>query len=192
MWHTPSGDRLATSVEGVDLRGIRRPVPDELEAGRAVVPESFEAFFEREHGDLFGALYLVTRNRHEAEELMQEAFLKLWERWDRVGALEDPTGYLYRTAMNAFRMRYRRAAVAARRVLHLVVPQVHDPLSEVEARDELDRVLVRLTPRQRAALVLTELLGFSTEEAARMLGVKAVTVRVLVSQARKAVREGQT
>lgn len=174
------------------MRGIRRPVPDELEAGRDVVPESFDAFFEREHDDLFGALYLVTRNRHEAEELMQEAFLKLWERWDRVGALEDPTGYLYRTAMNAFRMRYRRAAVAARRVLQLVVPQAHDPLNEVEARDELDRVLVRLTPRQRAALVLTELLGFSTEEAARILGVKAVTVRVLVSQARKAVREGQT
>jgi RNA polymerase sigma-70 factor (ECF subfamily) len=174
------------------MRGFRRPVPDEREAGPTAVPESFDAFFEREHGDLFGALYLVTRNRHEAEDLMQEAFLKVWERWDRVAFLEDPTGYLYRTAMNAFRMRYRRSAMAARRLLQLVAPRGGDPLDQVEDRDHIDRVLASLTPRQRAALVLTELLGYSTEDAAQMLGVKAVTVRVLVSQARKSLREGTT
>lgn len=173
----------------MDFPGIRRPVPDEREAGAAIVPESFDAFFEREHRDLFGALYVVTRDRHEAEDLMQEAFLKLWERWDRVGTLEDPTGYLYRTAMNAFRMRYRRAGVAARRALQFVAPRQHDPLAEVEERDDMDRVLRQLTPRQRAALVLTELLGYSTDDAGRLLGVKAVTIRVLVSQSRKAMRE---
>ena len=49
----------------------------------------------------FAALWLVTRNSHEAEEIMQDAFLKLWERWDRVNQMDDPTGYLYRTAMTA-------------------------------------------------------------------------------------------
>jgi RNA polymerase sigma-70 factor, ECF subfamily len=174
------------------MRGIRKPVPVEREAVTLAVPEPFDAFFEREHHDLFGALLLVTRDRHEAEDLMQEAFLKVWERWERVGTLEDPTGYLYRTAMNAFRMRYRRAAVAARRLLQLVDPRSTDPLEEVESRDEIDRVLVRFTPRQRAALVLTELLGYSSEDAGRMLGIKPVTIRVLVSQARKAVREEST
>jgi len=174
------------------MRGFGRPVPDEQEAGPTAVPESFDAFFERDHGDLFGALYLVTRDRHEAEDLMQEAFLKLWERWDRVGSLEDPTGYLYRTAMNAFRMGHRRSAMAARRVLQLIVPRGRNPLDQVDDRDQIDRVLTRLTPRQRAALVLTELLGYSTEDAGQMLGVKAVTIRVLVSQARKAVREEST
>lgn len=177
-------------MEGEQLRGIRRPVPDEKKAGSAAVPESFDAFFEREHGDLFGALFLVTRDRHEAEDLMQEAFLKLWERWDRVVSLEDPTGYLYRTAMNAFRMRYRRTAVAARRLFKLGIPRGPDPLDVVEDRDHVDRVLRELTPRQRAALVLTELLGYSTEDAGSLLGVKPVTIRVLVSQARKAAREG--
>jgi RNA polymerase sigma-70 factor (ECF subfamily) len=173
----------------VDVRGFRRRAPEERGVGTAALPESFDAFFEREHGGLFGALYLVTRDRHAAEDLMQEAFLKLWERWDRVAGLEDPTGYLYRTAMNAFRMRYRRAAVAARRLVQAVVPRARDPLDEVEERDEVDRVLLQLTPRQRAALVMTELLGYSTEAAGEILGVKPVTVRVLVSQARKALRE---
>jgi DNA-directed RNA polymerase specialized sigma24 family protein len=41
----------------------------------------FDEFFEVEHERLFKALYFVTGNRHDAEELIQDAFLKLWERW---------------------------------------------------------------------------------------------------------------
>ena len=60
----------------------------------------FAEFFERHHVRLYRAMWLVTRNRHEAEELMQDAFVRLWERWDRVRSLPDPEGYLYRTALN--------------------------------------------------------------------------------------------
>src|SRR5205823_12049424 len=83
----------------------------ELEGSRS----GFETFFQAEHGRLVRALYLVAGNAHEADELAQEAFLKVWERWNRVITMEDPVGYLYRTAMNAFRSRLRRAVVAARR-----------------------------------------------------------------------------
>lgn len=51
--------------------------------------ESFEVFFRARHGDLFTALWPVTRDRQGAEEIMQDAFLRVWERWDRVAALED-------------------------------------------------------------------------------------------------------
>ena len=80
---------------------------DELEASR-----TFEAFYQAEARTLFRRLWLVTANRAEAEELMQDAFLKVWERWDHVSAMDDPVGYLYRTAMNLFRKRYRRATLA--------------------------------------------------------------------------------
>jgi RNA polymerase sigma-70 factor, ECF subfamily len=75
----------------------------------------FDDFFEEEHERLYKALYFVTGNRHDAEELMQDAFLRLWERWDSMGRIEDPTGYLYRVALNGFRMRRRRAATALRK-----------------------------------------------------------------------------
>ncbi|SRR6266571_2751662 len=147
---------------------------------------SFEEFFRDEHARLLRALFLVTGNEDEAEELMQEAFLKVWERWERVGRLEDPTGYLYRTAMNAFRSRYRRAVLAARRVVGLGPGR--DAFAAADERDLVARALATLTPRQRAALVLTELLGYGSEEAGRLLGVKGVTARVLASQARAALR----
>lgn len=78
----------------------------------------FEVFFEQQHERLFRALWLLTRNRQEAEEVMQDAFLRLWERWDRVAAGSDSVGYLYRTAMNVWKSRLRRAAVAARKAIH--------------------------------------------------------------------------
>jgi RNA polymerase sigma factor (sigma-70 family) len=146
---------------------------------------SFEVFYEAEHDGLFGALHLITRNSHEAEELMHDAFLKVWERWERVREMDSPTGYLYRTAMNAFRGRYRRAAMS-RRLLGWAYKR--DPLEEVESRDELDRALAALTVRQRAAVILTELLDFTSEEAGRLLGVRPGTVRVLAQHARDTLR----
>ena len=147
----------------------------------------FESFFLDEHRRLFAALGMVTGNPAEAEELMQEAFLKLWERWDRISEIDDPTAFLYRIAMNLFRNRYRRA----KRALKAVVAPVDAPdaFAVVEDRDLLVRALRDVTPRERAAIVLTAFLGYSSEEAGRMLGMKAPTVRVLASRARASVRQ---
>src|SRR6266581_3872558 len=77
----------------------------------------FEDLFASEHERLFRALYLITGSAQESEELMQDAFLKVWERWDRISLYENPGGYLYRVAINGAWSRYRRAALAARRTL---------------------------------------------------------------------------
>ena len=148
---------------------------------------SFEAFFEATHADLFAALWLVTRNRHEAEEIMQDAFMAMWTRWDRLSEIENPTGYLYRTAMNAFRSRGRRAAVALRKGVHLM--PADDALARVEEREASVSALAPLTPKQRAAVVLTVILDFTSEEAGDLLGVRPSTVRVLAGRGRAQLRE---
>src|SRR2546422_1331093 len=164
-------------------RLLRPQATGSMEDGR-MAGEGFEAFYEAERDGLFGALVLITGNRHEAEEIAQDAFLALWERWDRVSGLEDPTGYLYRTAMNGFRKRRRRAALAVRHVLHLTPAE--DLFAQADARQVVAQALAGISRRQRAALVLTELLGFSSEEAGRALGIRPVTVRGLASQGRAA------
>ena len=164
------------------LRLVSAGAPAAAEAAR-----SFEAFFETESRTLFRRLWLVTGNRAEAEEIMQDAFLKLWERWDRVRLVDDPIGYLYRTAMNVFRRRYQRAVMAMKRVVG-AGPGV-DEFAEADERHVVRKALAELSPRQRAALVLTEMLGFSSEEAGKTLGVKASTVRALASQGRTAFRK---
>lgn len=157
------------------------PASEPLEASR-----SFETFYDAESRTLFRRLWLVTGNRGEAEELMQDAFLKVWERWEQVGAMEDPVGYLYRTAMNLFRKRYRRAVLAIRRSMGLAPSR--DDFADADDRETVRQVLSTLPPRQRAALVLTELLGFSPDDAGRALGVQASTVRSLSHQGRASFR----
>jgi len=151
------------------------------------VAQIFDDFFEIEHERLLGALYVVTGDLNEAEDLMQEAFVKVLQRWDVVQSLTDPTGYLYRTAMNVFRTRYRRSRMAIRRMAS-ISRRDRDPFDEVEIREDVRLALTTLTPRQRAAIVLTELLGYPPSEAARALGVKASTVRALTTQARSTLR----
>jgi len=84
--------------------------------------------------------------------------------------------------------RVRRASVAVRKAIHALPPD--DAIAAVEERETVVRALARLTPRQRAAIVLTELLEFSSDEAAEALGVRPSTVRVLAKRARDALREG--
>jgi RNA polymerase sigma-70 factor, ECF subfamily len=151
------------------------------------IPLAFEEFYETERERLFRALLLVTHDWPEAEDLMQEAFVRAWERWDRVGTLDDPVGYLFKTAMNLHRSAIRRAVAAAKRSLR--APGEHDPFERVIDRDEAVRSLAALTPRQRAAIVVTELLGYSSEEAGTILGIRPGTVRTLISQARAALQE---
>lgn len=59
--------------------------------------DTFEEFFSAERDRLFRALCLITGSRDESEDVAQEAFLRVLERWDRVGGMEDPAGYLHRT-----------------------------------------------------------------------------------------------
>jgi RNA polymerase sigma-70 factor (ECF subfamily) len=146
----------------------------------------FESFFETERRRLFRALYLMSGSIHEAEELTQDAFLKLWERWDRVSAMTDPDGYLYRTAMNLFRSRARRVLRAAK--TSFLFEGSTEPYSAADARDAVVRAVALLTPRQRQALVLTDLLDTDTDEAAILMRVSPSTVRSLVSEAHKRLR----
>lgn len=146
----------------------------------------FDEFVEDEYQRLYKALYFVTGNREDAEDIAQDAFLKLWERWDQIDRIDDPTGYLFRVALNGFRMRRRRAATALRKLTPTRTER--DEFSEAEMRADVRRLLLGLSARQRAALLLVDLLGYPSEEAARILRVRPSTVRNLASQGRKALR----
>jgi RNA polymerase sigma-70 factor (ECF subfamily) len=80
-------------------------------------PLDFATFFADEHRGLFRLLCFVTGNGADAADLMQDAFLKLWERWDRVEQMADPRAYLFRVALNGSRKRTPAALRAARRLV---------------------------------------------------------------------------
>jgi len=147
----------------------------------------FESFFQAEYARLCQALYLLTRDPFEAEDLAQETMTRVLERWDRVKGMESPVGYAYRTALNLNRKRLRRIAVRARRVFAAIPSEDHS--GAVGDQRDVQLALSRLPAGQREALVLVDWLAMDTEQAGRVLGVEATTVRVRIHRARSSLRE---
>ena len=157
-----------------------------LEGATPVTVLSFEEFFEAEHVRLSRALYLLTGSSTEADELTQEAMVRLYERWDKVRRMASPQGYLFRTAMNLHRSRLRLLASRARHILQPTPSP--DPADVAQSRDSLARALASLPAGQRGAVVLVEWLGMDPQEAAATLGIKPGSLRARLSRAKAALR----
>ena len=121
----------------------------------------------------------------EAEDLAQESFARTLKHWRRVRMGSRPEGYVYRVA---FRLLRRRGGLPDE-------PLDADPGSD--SRDATveeivaDRLLARaaleaMPPRRRACVVLVGYLGFTSEEAAEVLGTESSTVRKQLLRARRA------
>ena len=133
--------------------------------------------------------YLLTGDRTRAEDLVQEAFVRILARVRRV---RDPNllrAYLTRTLVNLAKNSYRsqgrlRAFLASGRGL----PPESSSLPELEVRDELLRNLMKLPYRQRAALVLRYCEDRSEAEVAEALGTSSKAVRSLVGRGLDTIR----
>jgi RNA polymerase sigma factor (sigma-70 family) len=146
---------------------------------------------------VWGLCYRMTGERQAADELAQEALARAVERGGEAGDFEP---WLYRVATNVCLDWLRRRAVE-RRVLRLVDPVDLDeaPFAGADAESRLLRrddlrlavmtSLQALPPRQRAVLLLREVLDRSTEETAQTLGLSAANVKVLLHRARARLDE---
>jgi len=151
--------------------------------------ETFEDFFHANYERLLRAMYLATGNRHEAEDLAQDAMARVLERWDRVREIEDPVGYVFRVALNRRRSLLRRVAVAIRRTPPSDSEPAIEPTTSVDDRDAIRRALRVLPDNQREALVLCDWLGMTDAEAGEVLRASAGAVRTRLHRARAAMRE---
>jgi RNA polymerase sigma-70 factor, ECF subfamily len=149
--------------------------------------DDFEPFFSAEYRRLAKAMLLVSGDPSEAEDLAQEAFARVYARWDEVMKMDSPTGYLYRTALNLHRKRVRWSSMRARRG----VPerQRPDELQAAEDRSDILRAVSGLPRAQREALVLVDWLGMDVAQVAALLGIQPVSLRVRLHRARAALRE---
>jgi RNA polymerase sigma-70 factor (ECF subfamily) len=163
------------------MREVALPIETRAEA------REFESFFRAEYRSLCQALVLLVGDAFEAEEIAQETMTRVLERWDRVGAMESPAGYAYRTALNLQRKRIRRLAVRAKRRFASV------PVADIGAgasdRHDVRRALQQLPDGLRAALILVDWLDMDTDEAGRILDLKPASVRVRLHRARSALRD---
>lgn len=145
--------------------------------------DSFAAIFNTHHRDAVRLAYLLTSDADQAEDIVSEAFAKVYRQW-QAGRVEDVGAYLRRavanTANSKLRRRYLERREAARRTGDdRGVRTVDDDAAD---RDAVWQALQRLPDKQRAAVVLRYYEDLSVEETAAVLGVSEGTVKSQVSR----------
>jgi RNA polymerase sigma-70 factor (ECF subfamily) len=153
-------------------------VPSRGEAGPGG-GDGFEAVYRASYSRLVGQLYVVTTNRAEAEEVVQEAFARLWARWDQVGGYENIEAWVRRVATNVAIGRWRR--IARERPLQEATAAADDPMG---SDSEVLLALRSIPIHQRSALFLHHVVGLSVEEVADEMSSKPGTVKSWLSRGR--------
>jgi RNA polymerase sigma-70 factor (ECF subfamily) len=149
-----------------------------------VVP-LFDDFFASKYESLVRALFLITGDLGEAEDSVQEGMARALQHWDRVGEMTSPAGYVYATAVNFHRRTMRRHLLQKGVIESLPRSRAApDPHSALEIRSALQTLPVR----QRSALVLVDWLGFTSEEAAGVLGIRASALRTRLHRGRQTLK----
>lgn len=136
---------------------------------------------------LIGFLTVLGGNRADAEEVAQDAFVKLMQHWPKVREYDDPQAWLRTVGARLMISRLRRRQVAARG-LHLL-GQARTPQSQAQSTDRLDIAagLAALTVDQRAVLLLHHVHDLSVDDVARQLRVPVGTVKSRLARARAAL-----
>lgn len=152
--------------------------------------ESFATVFNAHHREAVRLAYLLTGDHHQAEDIVADAFTKVWKQWEK-GRVDNVRAYLRRAVVNEsnskLRRRYLERREAAKRSgddrgVRLVDEHAAD-------RDQVWHALQRLPERQRAAVVLRYYEDMSEAEAADVLGVSVGTVKSQTSRGLDRLRE---
>lgn len=154
--------------------------------------KDFRAFVDHRSGALFRRAYLLTGDRHRAEDLVQSALAKAASKWTRLRRQDRAEAYVQRIIYNDYASWWRRRA----KITELASSNVPDqPLAgaghdhQTELKMIVHAALYRLTPRQRAVLVLRYLEDLSETECAQLLDISVGAVRSQNHRALARLRE---
>ena len=137
--------------------------------------EGFEAFWSRERDRVRRALALTLGDGDLASDAVDEAMVRAYARWGRVGGLRDPAGWVYRVGLN-----WARSALRKRRLRPTVSTERLDRAQDNPAADEgldLWAAVETLSVEHRAVVVLRFYLDWSVEQIAAALQLPAGTVK---------------
>lgn len=152
------------------------------------VPGAFDRFYRDEYRQVVAVIYGLTGSRWVAEDLAQDAFLRVHRDWARVEQMESPSGWVRRIAINLARSRFRRLAAEGAALLRLG-PPVAVTMAPISSEfEEFWREVRRLPERQSQVLVLRYIDDLAVDQIAGVLRIAQGTVRALLHQGRERLR----
>jgi len=146
--------------------------------------DSFRDYVAARLVGLSRAAYLLTGDRHLAEDLVQQALVRVASRWERIAASGDPDAYVRRVLYTQHVSWWRRRRAVVDRP-HAQPPEraVADPAHATDTELTVRQALRRLSPRQRAVLVLRYFEDLTEAQTAEVLGCAVGTVKSTAREA---------
>jgi RNA polymerase sigma-70 factor (ECF subfamily) len=141
----------------------------------------FETWYRDEHPRLLGALTVVAGSGDIAADATAEAFVRAFERWDRVSEMASPGGWLYRVALNIVRRRARRLALE-HELLRRTRPTEEPPAM---VQPEVWEAVRDLPRQQRVAIALRYVLDLPEADVAELMGVTRGSASATLTTARR-------
>ncbi|MEH1054763.1 SigE family RNA polymerase sigma factor [Micromonospora sp. CPCC 206171] len=147
--------------------------------------DGFDEFYRGSRQRLLGFVYVLTGNVTEAQDAVQEAYIRAWQRWSTVSGYDDPEAWVRVVASRIAVSRWRSLRSRTRAYLrHGVEESVPGPGVDTV---EVVAALRRLPEEQRTALALYYLLGMPVAEVARQTEAPVGTVKARLSRGRAAL-----
>jgi RNA polymerase sigma factor (sigma-70 family) len=144
-----------------------------------------ELLFRRHYRGLVAALTVASGNRELAADSVQEAFVELCKRWDKIGRYDKPEAWLMRVAVNRVRSEQRSLGRRAAALLRLD-PQPEEMQPGIPP--DLAKAFRALPSRQRLACCLFYILDLSLEEVSQAMGISEGAVGSHLYRARTSLR----
>jgi RNA polymerase sigma-70 factor (ECF subfamily) len=149
---------------------------------------AFDEFYLGSRLHLLRQLTMMTGDREQAADVLQEAYARAWQRWRRVSRLADPAAWVRTVAWRVAISQHRRSLVASDRLRRYFTPEVAaDPAPVSDRTLDLRTALLLLSPEHRRALVLYEMCGLSVAQVAAETEVAEGTVKSRLARARTAL-----
>jgi RNA polymerase sigma-70 factor (sigma-E family) len=159
-------------------------------AARAeTAPSSLEELYRRHVDDALGLAYLLTGDRNLAEDLVQDAFVRVLGRFHDLRSRDAFWWYLRRTLVNLANSHFRRRRVERAWLERQRPEPAAPPGADLEERERVVAALMTLRPEQRAAVVLRYFEDLSEADTAEALGRPIGTVKSMVSRGMERLRE---
>jgi RNA polymerase sigma-70 factor (ECF subfamily) len=153
-------------------------------AGADVRTEAeFTGLYEKHFSELAAQVCAYLGDATEAQDLVQEAFLRAWQRWDKVGGYEEPVAWVRRVAWNLATSRHRRNQVARKFLQKSSAPE----MAPAASPDHVALVAaLKLVPaKRRQALVMHYMADMTVAAIAEATGAKEGTVKSWLHRGRK-------
>jgi RNA polymerase sigma-70 factor (ECF subfamily) len=163
-------------------RRVVKSPHDPLVAGA----EPFDAFYRREIRRLVGLAYALSGSRLAADDIAQEAMLAAYRKWDEVGRLDSPAGWVRRVVSNQSVSAVRRRVAEAKGLSRLAARRTVSELLEIPAESEwIWREVRRLPKRQIQVIALRYYDQLSLSEIAEVLDCSKETANTHLRRARQ-------